>query len=131
MVALTRELVNTLISITTKATILDPMVLNNYNMDMDIDTPRERSVSSSTNSLRAFSVHSNTSSIPYHKRMEIQSNNLPWSEQCYNSKPLELDYEVTLYWVTQENLIESSLQNSLPYILLQMVCVRYCASYPK
>jgi len=50
---------------------------------------------------------------------------------CYNSKPLELDYEVTLYWVTQENLIKSSLQNSLPYILLQMVCANYCVPYPK
>ena len=28
-------------------------------------------------------------------------------------------------------MIESSLQNSLPYILLQMVCARYCTSYPK
>ena len=50
---------------------------------------------------------------------------------CYNSKPLELDYEVTLYWVTQENLIKSSLQNSLSYIPLQMVHARYCTSYPK
>ena len=36
-----------------------------------------------------------------------------------------------LYRVTQENLIESSLQNSLSYILLQMVHARYCASYSK
>jgi len=36
-----------------------------------------------------------------------------------------------LYWVTQENSIESSLQNSLPYILLQMIHTRDCASYPK
>ena len=49
---------------------------------------------------------------------------------CYNSKPLELDYEVTLYWVTQENSIESFLQNSLPCIPLQMVCASYCASDP-
>ena len=33
--------------------------------------------------------------------------------------------------VTQENSIESSLQNSLSYILLQMVCASYCAPYPK
>jgi len=50
---------------------------------------------------------------------------------CYNSKSLEFDYEVTLYWVTQENSIESSLQNSLPYILLQMVRASYCAPYSK
>ena len=53
------------------------------------------------------------------------------SGYCYNSKSLELDYEVTLYWITQENLIESSLQNSLSYILLQIVYARYCASYSK
>ena len=28
-------------------------------------------------------------------------------------------------------MIKSSLQNSLPYILLQMVCASYCAPYPK
>ena len=31
-----------------------------------------------------------------------------WIALCYNSKLLELDYEITLYWITQENLIESS-----------------------
>ena len=50
---------------------------------------------------------------------------------CYNSKSLELDYEITLYWVIQENSIESSLQNSLSYILLQMVRASYCVPYPK
>ena len=50
---------------------------------------------------------------------------------CYNSKLLELDYKVTLYWVTQENSIKNSLQNSLPYILLQIVCASYCVPYPK
>jgi len=34
-------------------------------------------------------------------------------------------------WVTQENLIEISLQTSLPYILLLMVCANYYAPYPK
>ena len=33
--------------------------------------------------------------------------------------------------VTQENSIKSSLQNSLLYILLQMVRANYCAPYPK
>ena len=32
---------------------------------------------------------------------------------------------------TQENSIEISLQTSLPYIVLQMVCAKYCALYPK
>jgi len=30
-----------------------------------------------------------------------------------------------------ENSIESSLQSSLPYISIHMVCASYCASYPK
>ena len=33
--------------------------------------------------------------------------------------------------VTQENSIESPLQTSLSYILLQMVHASYCAPYPK
>jgi len=50
---------------------------------------------------------------------------------CYNSKPLELDYELTLYWVIQENSIESSLQSSLSYIPIHMVYASYYVSYPK
>jgi len=51
---------------------------------------------------------------------------------CYNLKSLEWDKGQTLVLEkTQENLIKSSLQNSLPYILLQMVCASYYASYPK
>jgi len=34
-------------------------------------------------------------------------------------------------WVTQENSIEISLQTSLSFILLPMVCAHYCAPYPK
>ena len=37
----------------------------------------------------------------------------------------------TLYRAIQENLIKSSLQNSLSYILLQMVHTSYCVLYPK
>jgi len=37
----------------------------------------------------------------------------------------------TLYWVIQENLIESPLQSNLPYIPIQMVYASYCAPYPK
>jgi len=33
--------------------------------------------------------------------------------------------------LTQENLIESSLQNSLSYIPIHMVCTSYCVYYPK
>ena len=40
-------------------------------------------------------------------------------DKCYNLKSLEWDKGQTLVLEkTQENLIESSLQNSLPYILV-------------
>ena len=57
------------------------MVQNNSNMDMDINIPRGRSASSSTDSSRALSVHSDLSSIPYHKRVKVQSNKLTWDKQ--------------------------------------------------
>jgi len=50
-------------------------------MDMDINTSRKRSTSSNTNSSRVSSVYLKASSIPYYKRMKIQSNNLLWSKQ--------------------------------------------------
>jgi len=76
-----REVVNTLNPSTLKKTFVKPMVRNFSNMNMDIDTPRGRSASSSTNSSRASSVHLDVSSISYHERMEIQSNKLFWDKQ--------------------------------------------------
>jgi len=38
------------------------------------------------NSLRVSSAHSNASSISYHERMIIQSNDLSWSKQVENEK---------------------------------------------
>ena len=53
-------------------------------------------------------------------------------DYCYELKFFGLDKSTNSYIrVIQENLIESSLQNSLPYILLQMVRASYCAPYPK
>ena len=76
-----REVVNTLISSTTKETTLNPVVHNISNMDMNINTPRGRLAFSSMNSSRASLVYLATSSISYYKRMKIQSNNLPWNKQ--------------------------------------------------
>jgi len=66
------------------------------NMDIDIDILRERSASSSINSLRESSMHSNASFVTYHKRMEIQSNNPLWSEQVENeeNERLSLSYAI-------------------------------------
>jgi len=49
-------------------------------MDMDMNTPRRRSALSSINCSRAASACSNTSSISYYKRMEIQSKKLSWDK---------------------------------------------------
>jgi len=51
---------------------------------------------------------------------------------CYNLRTLEwIQRSNSCIEKTQENSIKSSLQNSLLYILLQMVHARYCASYSK
>jgi len=51
---------------------------------------------------------------------------------CYNLKFLEWDKgQILILEKTQENSIESSLQSSLPYIPIHMVCANYCVSYPK
>ena len=51
---------------------------------------------------------------------------------CYNMKSLEWDKGQTLVLEKiQENSIESSLQDSLPYILVQMVHATYCTTYSK
>jgi len=49
-----------------------------------------------------------------------------------NLKSLEWNKGQTLVLEKiQKNLIESSLQSSLPYIPIHMVYASYCASYPK
>jgi len=50
-------------------------------MDIDMDTPRERLLFFSNNSSRKSSILSKTFSIPYCERIEIQNNNSFWSKQ--------------------------------------------------
>ena len=76
MVALIREVANTLNSSTFKKIFVKLMVGNISNIDMDINTPRRRSASSSINSSRALLAHSDMSSILYYEKMKIQSNKL-------------------------------------------------------
>ena len=54
---------------------------SNMNMNMNTGITRGRSASSSINNSRESSTHSDASSVPYYKRMEIQSNNPLWSKQ--------------------------------------------------
>ena len=83
MVVPIRELVNTTLSTTTKALSTNQLAQIPASMDIDInvDIPRGRSAFPDSNCTRESSILSNMSSVPYHKRMEIQSNNTLWSEQ--------------------------------------------------
>ena len=54
---------------------------SNMDIDIDINMIRGRSTSSSQISFRESSTYSAASSIPYHKRIEIQNNLLNEDEQ--------------------------------------------------
>ena len=45
------------------------------NIDIDMDTLKDRSIYSSTDNSRELLVYSSLSSISYIKKMEVQSNN--------------------------------------------------------
>ena len=74
MVTPSSELANTLFSINLN-TYITP-ITNNNQINMKVDSLRERSVLSNINSLRKLLAHSSIFSISYVERMEAQSNNL-------------------------------------------------------
>jgi len=80
---------------------------------MKIDTPRGRSVSSSVNSSRELSTHLSVSSISYHKRMEIQSNSLPWSKQVEIDKREKFSLSYTTLRVEKNIPVNEAANNSL------------------
>jgi len=57
------------------------MISKAVSEDVNMETPRHRSQFPSDNSSRESSTHSNASSVPYHVRMEAQSNDPTWAEQ--------------------------------------------------
>ena len=61
---------------------------NTGSKDINIDSPRGRSTFSSSHSSRASSTYSAVSSVPYHTRMEQQSNNPSWADQIDSSQDL-------------------------------------------
>jgi len=85
MVVFRRELVNTFVSSTTKELYSPsiPIVQNNLNMNIEVDTPRKRSAFSSVNNSRELSAHFSISSI---ERMKAQSNDPLWAEQVETEK---------------------------------------------
>ena len=89
------------------------MVQNNSNMDIDINISRGRSAFSSINSSRALSVYSDLSSIPYYKRMEVQSNKLTWDKQVdlNERKDFSLSYATSK---VGENKLASKITDYTP-----------------
>ena len=77
MVAPIKELANTLFSTFIKVLSTNSMAQITFNIDIniDFDISRRKSVFSSNKSSRESFIHSATSSVPYYKGMEIQSNN--------------------------------------------------------
>jgi len=61
---------------------------NTDSEDINVDTPRGRSTFSSSHSSRASSTHSVASSVPYHARIEQQSNDPSWANQMDSSQDL-------------------------------------------
>jgi len=80
MVVPNRKLVNILFSSVTSIAS-SSKVYNNMNMDVNVDTPRGRSINSSTGNFREFLVYLSLHSIFYIEGMETQSNNLSWADQ--------------------------------------------------
>jgi len=114
MVVPIRELANTLFPSTTKHLSSTSMAQNPSNMDMDMDTDilRGRSVSSSNNSSRESSMHSNASLVPYHKKMEIQSNNPLWSEQMKIEENERFSLSYAMPTKSRDSPVKLAIDNS-------------------
>ena len=112
MVVFRRELVNTFVSSTTKELYSPsiPIVQNNLNMNIEVNTPRRRSAFSSVNNSRELSAHFSISSI---ERMKAQSNDPLWAEQVETEKvfvlqglrlfyttPKERPVTILFFWLT-------------------------------
>jgi len=79
MVVPKRELVNTLNPFTSNTQLSTTHIThNNNNIDMEVDTPRERLAISSINVFREALAHSSVSSILYVERIEAQNNDPSW-----------------------------------------------------
>ena len=88
-------------------------IQNSSNIDIEINTPKGRSVSSNVNSLRESLTHLSIFSIPYHKRMEIQSNSLPWSKQIETDKREKFSLSYATFRVEKDILAYGATNNSL------------------
>jgi len=76
-------------------------------MDMEVDTPRDRSSSSKTDSSRETSVLSNASSTAYVDRVQALTNNPTWAEQVEQG---EIEEPVLSYVTLKERETDSANQ---------------------
>ena len=79
---------------------------------MNINTSKGRSFSSSKKNSRELSTHSKTSSILYHKRMEIQNFNIFQSKQIKNNEKERLSLLYTTLRVEEGNIINKAINTS-------------------
>jgi len=93
--ALIRGLTNKLFFIDS---LLILSMLNSSNIDMNINTFKERLFSSSQNNSRKSLTYSKTSSISYYEKMEIQNFNIFWSKQVENNKKEKLSITIDAFW---------------------------------
>jgi len=70
-----RKLANTLLFSSITNIALSLIIHNNMNIDINMDTLKDRSIYSSTDNSRELLVYSSLSSISYIEKIEVQSNN--------------------------------------------------------
>jgi len=112
MIVFRRKLVNIFVFSTTKKLYSPsiPMVKNNLNMDIEVDTSRKRSDFFSVNNSRELSVYSSISSI---ERMKAQSNNPLWAEQMEIEKVFVLQ-GLRLFYTTPKVEEREACNNTVP-----------------
>ena len=86
MIVPIRELANTLHSFTLKPQNNQLNLSKCYLMDIEIDFPRGHSASPSLNSFRGTSASSAASSIDYADHIQVQADNMTWTEQVENGE---------------------------------------------
>ena len=115
IVASNRDLANTLCPFSSKL-FISTITFNHNNMDIEIDIPREMSVSNSANVSRKSLVYSSVSFIPYVNKMEVQNNDSFWAdqvEQFNRSHDLLLSYTTSKAREVNTNNKVTSLNNML------------------
>ena len=80
MVVSSREIANIIFPFNISA-ISNPVEVNNFSENVNMDEPRSRSMVLSPISSRATSAYSDTLSISYIKRIKAQNNNFFWFNQ--------------------------------------------------